>query len=638
MSLLGCGDGPDQALSGAKELVSFSILSTTATPSGQGVLVTLPFGTEVTALVPTIVHTGASISPESGVAQNFSRPVTYTVTAEDGSAQSYVVTVTTTASDAKSIDSFSINGVAGTITGTEIAVVLPFGTDLTALSPRIGYSGVSINPAASAMRNFSSPVQYTVTAADGSTQTYTVTVTAPATDRKDILSFIIDDETAVISGTEISLELPVGTDLTSLVPTIEHTGISISPPSETAQDFTSPVQYVVTASDGSTKAHTVTVTIPVAPSSEKHITRFVLGPATGIINGTEIAVTMPLGSSVTALTPVIVHSGTSISPAVDEPRDFSVPVLFTVTARDGSTRVYTVTVTVATTSTNEMLAFEVGGVAASITHDAGGQGSVTLQLPPGMDRSALTPFIAHNGVSVSPGSGVPRDFSNGPVSYQVTGADGEVRQYSVVVLSGTIRAPRVAIVPPGQTADLGIELLDHQGALDPASTYSLTNTALDVATVSPDGVVSGLTVGVSKVDISSEGRLGATTWVAVRPVSDVAANSTTDAEITESDALSPFRSPGGLPSLHSHADVYRLTLEAGEVHVAVDTGDVLDTHLFLADPGGVVVAENDDDVEGLLGRGSRIRFQVPAAGTYFLDVSTFSGVATGSYRLSVTQP
>ena len=56
--------------------------------------VTMPAGTAVTNLKPTItVSTGAAVSPESEVAQDFSSPVTYTVTAEDGSTQDYTVTV-----------------------------------------------------------------------------------------------------------------------------------------------------------------------------------------------------------------------------------------------------------------------------------------------------------------------------------------------------------------------------------------------------------------------------------------------------------------------------------------------------------------------------------------------------------------
>jgi hypothetical protein len=57
----------------------------------------VPTGTSVTALVPTIrISEFASVSPESGVAQDFTNPVTYTVTAQDGSTQDYVVTVTET--------------------------------------------------------------------------------------------------------------------------------------------------------------------------------------------------------------------------------------------------------------------------------------------------------------------------------------------------------------------------------------------------------------------------------------------------------------------------------------------------------------------------------------------------------------
>jgi len=57
------------------------------------IILTVPFGTDVTALVPTIVHTGASVAPASDTAQDFTSPVTYTVTGEDISTQAYLVTV-----------------------------------------------------------------------------------------------------------------------------------------------------------------------------------------------------------------------------------------------------------------------------------------------------------------------------------------------------------------------------------------------------------------------------------------------------------------------------------------------------------------------------------------------------------------
>jgi hypothetical protein len=44
--------------------------------------------------VPTIVHTGESVSPNTGAAQNFSSSVDYTVTAEDATTAVYAITVT----------------------------------------------------------------------------------------------------------------------------------------------------------------------------------------------------------------------------------------------------------------------------------------------------------------------------------------------------------------------------------------------------------------------------------------------------------------------------------------------------------------------------------------------------------------
>ena len=87
------------------------------------------------------------------------------------------------------------------------------------------------------------------------------------------------------------------------------------------------------------------------PSSEKAITAFTVPGQTGttVINETlhAIAVTMPLGTDVTALVPTIAISGASVSPASGVAHDFTGPVTYTVTAADASTQDYTVTVTVA---------------------------------------------------------------------------------------------------------------------------------------------------------------------------------------------------------------------------------------------------------------------------------------------------
>jgi hypothetical protein len=56
----------------------------------------MPQGSSISAITPAItVSDNASIDPKSGVARDFSSPVAYTVTAEDGSTQVWTVTVDT---------------------------------------------------------------------------------------------------------------------------------------------------------------------------------------------------------------------------------------------------------------------------------------------------------------------------------------------------------------------------------------------------------------------------------------------------------------------------------------------------------------------------------------------------------------
>jgi len=88
-------------LSTATEITGFTLASVDGTIDAPNhtVSVVLPYGTDVTALAPTIaLSQGATVSPLSGVAQDFTNPVTYTVTAEDGvTTMPWMVTVTFTA-------------------------------------------------------------------------------------------------------------------------------------------------------------------------------------------------------------------------------------------------------------------------------------------------------------------------------------------------------------------------------------------------------------------------------------------------------------------------------------------------------------------------------------------------------------
>jgi hypothetical protein len=67
------------------------------------------------SLTPTIAISGASVSPASGAAQDFTAPVIYTVTAADLTTKAYTVTVNVAPSGAKDITALTILGVDASI-------------------------------------------------------------------------------------------------------------------------------------------------------------------------------------------------------------------------------------------------------------------------------------------------------------------------------------------------------------------------------------------------------------------------------------------------------------------------------------------------------------------------------------------
>jgi hypothetical protein len=267
VSFASCSNGTP---GNARDITAFSIGDIVGVISGTEITVAVPDGTNVAALTPTIaVSGGASVSPASGVTQDFTGPVTYTVTAADGTTKAYTVMVIIPS--AKNITAFSILGSTGIITGTNIAVTVPFGTDETDLTPTVTVSaGASVSPASGVAQDFTGPVTYTVTAADGSTKVYTVTVTVAASSAKKILTFSFPEGAGVITGTDIAVTVPYGTDVTGLIATFTTTGNSVTVGGTpqvsgvTDNDFTSPVHYIVTAADATTRDYTVTVTVAAA--------------------------------------------------------------------------------------------------------------------------------------------------------------------------------------------------------------------------------------------------------------------------------------------------------------------------------------------------------------------------------------
>jgi hypothetical protein len=134
--------------------------------------------------VPTI---GGVNQVSATTPNNFTTSKAYLVTAADGTTATYTVTVLVALNSAKAITAYSLAGVNGTITGTAISVTMPFGTNVTALVATFSSTGAGVptiggvnQVSATTPNNFTTSKAYLVTAADGTTATYTVTATVAA--------------------------------------------------------------------------------------------------------------------------------------------------------------------------------------------------------------------------------------------------------------------------------------------------------------------------------------------------------------------------------------------------------------------------------------------------------------------------
>jgi hypothetical protein len=385
--------------------------------------VVVPFGTNVTALKASFTHSpmacvytnGAVKTTDpaylqcSGVnANNFTNAVTYTVLSQSGAEAYYNIYVSQDAPlTEKNLTGFTLKNlgycpglnmspanydVAGTGT-TAIAVSVKAGTNLAVINYAFTVSATATVSASNGtpvkdgtsvtgVANFTTAVTFTVTAQNGSTQAYVVTVTPRAVNSTKQLtkywfktsqnSFSGADAVGVINETEKKVEVwvPWGTTITSLVASFELNGQANTFPggvamthSEdfqyvqssgvTANDFTTPVAYTVVAEDCTTVEYFVTV--KVTPNTDTGISGFAFtyqgcgcNLATRIdAYARRIFISVPSTVSISSLAPTSIvitpaignKPAASVSPAVGVAQNWTNgPVKYTVTAPDGVTK------------------------------------------------------------------------------------------------------------------------------------------------------------------------------------------------------------------------------------------------------------------------------------------------------------
>ncbi|MFZ6754820.1 DUF5018 domain-containing protein [Undibacterium sp. Dicai25W] len=303
---------PDsQNKSAAKTFTSFSIV----TPNTQGIInqtskiitISITESVDIKKLVAQFSTTSVSVkigevTQVSGTTINdFSRPIRYTVVAEDGSTDTYWVEVIVFAkSSTKSITAFSFPDYQTSAVIDEskktITATLPVNANLTSLKPHIETNGndVSVNGVTQvsdiSLIDFSGPVSYKVTAADGTSQLYVVLISRVVlSSAKEITSFSIPS--LGVSGSidndlgVISLLVPVNTDISQLAPKFVTTGLLVSVSNvpqqseKNIQNFAKEVKYVVTAEDGSNRIYTVSASTPTNITLQSDVGDYIGGGA-----------------------------------------------------------------------------------------------------------------------------------------------------------------------------------------------------------------------------------------------------------------------------------------------------------------------------------------------------------------------
>jgi hypothetical protein len=399
---------------------------------------------------------------------------------------------------------FTQTPTATTVIGSEpgadgtrlIMVMVPSDTTLASLTPLVSTApGASITsplpaspspvlgtdmPAYGPM-DFTDPMVWTAVSKNGITQQYTVVVSkAPVNnDQKMITNFFFKEYPAIPANInqdagggigEITVKLPFESSdprgsltpvVTIIGKTVEIDG-ELSPPNGVNTfSFTSAQTFqVYSESEPGANPKEYTVTVSVADNPARIITRFAIDGypgravtssltefgviATGPIDGYySITLTLPYGVSRAKLTPLVEYEGKTLEPLSGVQQNFNVPVYYTVTANDGDSKKYKVTIDNDGPDKNTgIFDFRITNwpnckVVIGQKPRPDGKIPIVIQVPFPTDEENMIPEITLSSPlsSIIPASGVTMVFSGQEAVYTVTSQGNAATQKYVAVVS-----------------------------------------------------------------------------------------------------------------------------------------------------------------------------------------------------------
>ncbi len=254
------------------------------------------------------------------------------------------------------------------------------------------------------------------------------------TDGGKVRSARITDGVNGSDGT-IKLNLPVGTTLNALSPTVDYAGegfyytVNGQRSDQTEKiDFSQKIKLIVYSTKYGTEA-TYDVSVTAEKSAENDILSYKIGDAVGTISGNSVSITIPYATDLTTTEPDITVS--EFAEVTQKPAGLQVGENhYTVTAENGAEKDYIVTITRTPVATGRQIkSFRYGGYEATINE---GTAEITMTLPKGISPVFAPTIEISEFATVSPVSGEVQDFSS-PVKYKVTAQNKTSKTYTVKV-------------------------------------------------------------------------------------------------------------------------------------------------------------------------------------------------------------
>ena len=285
--------------------------------------------------------------------------------------------------------------------------------------------------------------RWTINVEEGTPYTKVLTFDIETGDGK-VRSARITDGVNGSDGT-IKLNLPVGTTLNALSPTVDYAGegfyytVNGQRSDQTENiDFSQKIKLVVYSTKYGTEA-TYDVSVTAEKSAENDILSYKIGDAVGTISGNRVSIAIPYATDLTAAKPEIKVS--EFAKVTQKPAELQLGENhYTVTAEDRSTQDYIVTITRTPAATGRQItSFRYGGYAATINE---GTAEITMTLPKGISPVFAPTIETSEFATVSPASGEEQDFSS-PVKYKVTAQNKTSKTYTVKVTMSDEATPNV---------------------------------------------------------------------------------------------------------------------------------------------------------------------------------------------------